>query len=51
MNGLMQEIGKSLAKQTMAIIPKIREVDEFLESHPEYKNRLCESHPELGFAR
>ena len=43
--------GKSLAKQSLAIIPKIRELDEFLNSHPEYKNRILESHPELDFAR
>ena len=43
--------GKSLAKQSLAIIPKIRELDEFLSSHPEYKNRILESHPELDFAR
>ena len=43
--------GKSLAKQSIAIIPKIRELDEFLSSHPQYKNRILESHPELAFAR
>ena len=44
-------LGKSLAKQSIAIIPKIREVDEFLGSHPEYKNVILESHPELAFSR
>lgn len=44
-------LGKSLAKQSMAIIPKIRELDEFLHAHQEYKNVICESHPELCFAR
>lgn len=44
-------LGKSLSKQTLAIIPKIRELDLFLDRHPEYKNVLCESHPELCFAR
>lgn len=43
-------LGKSLAKQSLAILPKIREADEYLEKHPEYKNVLCESHPELCFA-
>ena len=43
--------GKSLAKQSIAIIPKIRELDEFLNEHTEYKNVICESHPELCFAR
>ena len=31
--------------------PKIREVDEFLKAHPQYKNRILESHPELDFTR
>ena len=44
-------LGKSLPKQTVYIIPKIRELDEFLEANPEYRNRILESHPELDFAR
>lgn len=44
-------LGKSLPKQTVNIIPKIRELDEFMEANPEYKNRILESHPELDFAR
>ena len=44
-------LGKSLAKQSLAIIPKIRELDEFLNEHSEYKNRILESHPEVAFAR
>lgn len=44
-------LGKSLAKQSIAIIPKIRQVDEFLGSHPEYKNVILESHPEIAFSR
>ena len=44
-------LGKSLSKQATAIIPKIRELDEFLAAHEEYKNVICESHPELCFAR
>lgn len=44
-------LGKSLAKQSVAIIPKIRELDEFLNDHPEYKNRILESHPEVAFTR
>ena len=42
---------KSLAKQSISIIPKIRELDEFLDNHPEYRNRILESHPELAFTR
>ena len=44
-------LGKSLSKQSINIIPKIREVDEFLGKHPEYRNKILESHPELDFAR
>ncbi len=44
-------LGKSLAKQTINILPKIREVDEFLTNHSEYKNRILESHPEIDFTR
>ena len=44
-------LGKSLAKQSIAIIPKIKELDMFLNTHPEYKNRILESHPEIVFSR
>ena len=44
-------LGKSLSKQTVHIIPKIRQLDVFLSHHPEYKNRILESHPEVDFAR
>ena len=47
----IRTLGKSLAKQSLAIIPKIRELDEFLNDHPQYKNKILESHPEVGFAR
>lgn len=44
-------LGKSLSKQSSAIISKIREMDEFISAHPEYRNKIDESHPELTFAR
>ncbi|MGN0485501.1 MAG: DUF429 domain-containing protein [Lachnospiraceae bacterium] len=47
----MAALGKSLAKQTMAIIPKMRELDLFLSTHEQYKNLLKESHPEVCFSR
>ena len=47
----IKAFGKSLAKQSLAILPKIRELDLFLSSHPEYQNRILESHPELAFTR
>ena len=47
----LRTLGKSLSKQSLAIIPKIRELDEFLEDNPEYRGRILESHPEVDFAR
>ena len=47
----LRTLGKSLSKQSLAIIPKIRELDEFLNGHPEYKGKILESHPEVDFAR
>ena len=44
-------LDKSLSSQSISIIPKIRELDEFLDEHKEYKNVLCEAHPELCFKR
>ena len=44
-------LDKSLSSQSIRIIPKIRELDEFLDEHKEYKNVLCEAHPELCFTR
>ena len=44
-------LDKSLSKQSIAIIPKIKEVDDFFKAHYEYKEILCESHPEICFAR
>ena len=45
-----QTLGKSITPLTNAIIPKIREVDEFLNSHTQYKNKIRECHPEVCFA-
>ena len=46
-----KSIGKGLSEQTLAIIPKMRELDVFLQEHTEYKNVIKESHPEICFAR
>ncbi len=43
-------LGNKLSRQSFAITPKIKEVDVFLQTHPEWKNRLLESHPEYCFA-
>ena len=46
-----EALGKSLSQQSLAIIPKMKELDEFLEVHAEYREVMLESHPELCFAR
>ncbi|AHM56326.1 hypothetical protein EAL2_c10280 [Peptoclostridium acidaminophilum DSM 3953] len=43
--------GKSLSEQSLGISKAIRQVDEFLQGNPEWKNRLLESHPELCFSK
>lgn len=43
-------MGKGLSRQSFAISPKIREIDELLSRRPDLKDKLKESHPELCFA-
>ncbi|QAA32907.1 DUF429 domain-containing protein [Clostridium manihotivorum] len=43
-------LGKGLSKQSYGIFPKIRDVDQFLSKHPDFKNRMLESHPEICFS-
>ncbi len=43
--------GRSLSAQAYHLIPKIREVDEFLQMQPQWQKRVFESHPELCFQR
>ena len=42
--------GKRISKQAWNISPKIREMDEFLQSHPDLTGKIIEAHPELSFA-
>lgn len=44
-------LGVGLSKQSYNVCSKIREVDEFLNSNHEWKNRLLEGHPEVCFAK
>ena len=44
-------LGKKFTPLTVGIIPKMREVDSFLQENAQYKNRIKESHPEVCFAR
>jgi predicted RNase H-like nuclease len=41
--------GKALTRQTFAILPKIREVDELLQTRPELREVVREVHPEVCF--
>jgi len=41
--------GKKISKQTFAILPKIREVDDLLQMHRELRDVVREVHPEVCF--
>lgn len=41
---------KSISIQAWNIVPKIIEVDQFLQHHAEYKKIIIEAHPEVCFA-
>lgn len=41
--------GKRISIQSWAIVPKIREVDEFLRARPDLQDRVREVHPEICF--
>src|SRR5690349_18285647 len=41
--------GKAISKQTFGILPKVREVDAFLQTHIELRNAVREVHPEVSF--
>lgn len=43
-------LGKKISLQAFHISNKIREVDEFLQREPAWRDRLREGHPEYGFA-
>jgi predicted RNase H-like nuclease len=42
--------GKAITKQTFGILSKIKEVDEFLQTHPELREVVREVHPEVCFS-
>lgn len=46
-----QILGKKFTPLTLGIMPKIKQVDEFLDRNPGYKNVILESHPEVCFSR
>jgi len=46
---LNEKAGYSIQNQAWGIVPRIREVDEFLDMNPGARDRLSETHPELCF--
>src|SRR5262249_2304977 len=42
--------GKAINKQTFAILPKIKEIDDLLKVRPELRDIVREVHPEVCFA-
>ena len=42
-------INRRLSKQTWAIMPKIKEADDFLQENPSAQQRIREMHPEVCF--
>lgn len=43
------EAGYSIQNQAWSIVPRIREVDEFLDMYPSARDRVLETHPEVCF--
>ena len=41
--------GKAITRQTFAIVPKIKEVDQLLQERPELRGVIREVHPEVSF--
>ena len=46
---LNEKLGAKVSSQSFGIIKCIKDVDEFLNANPEWKNRILESHPECAF--
>jgi predicted RNase H-like nuclease len=49
-SGINREVlGKGISQQTYYIMKKIKEVDDFLNRHPEVRKTVRETHPEICF--
>lgn len=46
---LNEQVGYSIQNQAWSAVPRIREVDEFLDMYPGARDRVFETHPELCF--
>ncbi|MEM8901291.1 MAG: DUF429 domain-containing protein [Bacteroidota bacterium] len=44
-----QDMGKKVSKQAWFICPKIKEVDSWLIQEEDWRSKIRESHPEVGF--
>lgn len=44
-----EEAGYSIQNQAWSVVPRIREVDEFLDTHPGARDRMRETHPEVCY--
>jgi predicted RNase H-like nuclease len=50
-NALSKKLGAGLTQQTFNLFPKMRELDELLQTAPRLRRIVREAHPELAFAR
>lgn len=46
---LNENLGAKVSNLSFGIIKCVRDVDEFLQNYPDWKNKLFESHPECAF--
>ncbi len=48
---LNKQLGAGMTVTGQALRPMIRQVDSFIQAHPEWRDRLMESHPEVAFQK
>ncbi len=50
-NAVSKKLGAGLTQQTFHLFPKLREIDELLQTQRKLRRIIHEAHPELAFAR
>jgi predicted RNase H-like nuclease len=50
-NAVSKNLGVGLTQQTFHLFPKLREIDELLQTQRKLRRVIHEAHPELAFAR
>ena len=50
-NAVSKKLGVGLTQQTFHLFPKLREIDELLQTQSKLRRVIREAHPELAFAR